>query len=429
MHTTYGVGARTATGYASHSACGVRFLAGREDDPSSDLPPYPIRDWLRTTSNDEAGTATSSLLGLYRRTSFASEAGCRFTDEPPATGTAVVSAQLPIATPLAVDTALLSEDTRLAISAAVADAMLAPGSRGIVVTAGGAIVVEDYASGFSADTPQLGWSMTKSAASLLVGLVQAGAVENTSLDLHAPTGLPWWEPTDPRSAITPWQLLHMTSGLEFEESYEVGSGVAQMLYNSPDMADYAAQQPLLTAPGEIQRYSTGNSVLLCRWLQDSTGLSVTQLQQLLRGPLGMSSARLEADDAGTAACGSSLWATPRDWAQLGTFALNGGVVAGQHTLPPRWMEELTTVTARPFDDLAAPYGAQWVVNAYPDGRIHHPELPADAYWASGQDGQFVIVLPSHDVVISRLGFSPGGSISSLGVLDLAAAVVAALEAG
>jgi CubicO group peptidase (beta-lactamase class C family) len=70
------------------------------------------------------------------------------------------------------------------------------------------------------------------------------------------------------------------------------------------------------------------------------------------------------------------------------------------------MKQATTVTkAEQSDDPG--YAAGWRANTLPDGSLLEADLPKDAYWAAGHDGQRVVVVPSADLVVVRLGFSPG----------------------
>src|SRR5690606_26676208 len=130
-------------------------------------------------------------------------------------------------------------------------ARAALGTRAVVIVKNGELVAERYAEGFDADTPQLGWSMSKSVASLLTGvLVKQGVVSLDDDGLRS-------EWTDGRADITIEQLLRMTSGLEWDETYDRGTPITRMLYLEPDMGDYVASLPLAHAPGTVQQYSSG----------------------------------------------------------------------------------------------------------------------------------------------------------------------------
>jgi CubicO group peptidase (beta-lactamase class C family) len=118
-----------------------------------------------------------------------------------------------------------------------------------------------------------------------------------------------------------------------------------------------------------------------------------------------------------------LWATPRDWAAIGQFALQDGTWNGQRLIPEGWMKQATT--ALPVEKSEEQgYAAGWWVNRQANGTLVDPTLPADAYWASGHDGQRVYVVPSADLVVVRLGFSPGVSADALGTAPLVAALAA-----
>ena len=140
-------------------------------------------------------------------------------------------------------------------------------------------------------------------------------------------------------------------------------------------------------------------------LAERTGLGADLPRQTLLEPLGLSSAVFEPDAAGTPVCSSYLWATPRDWAAIGQFALQNGEWNGEQLLPDDWMSQSLTVTdVEETDDPG--YGMGWRVNALPDGSLRWPNLPEDTFYASGHDGQKVIVVPSEGLVVARLGFTP-----------------------
>ena len=400
----------TGTGYAAHNACAVHFIAGR-DHPETDLPPNPLVPLLRTEIDDTTGSVHSSVLGLaFRQSAWASDQGCAVgphraegatytaRDRSPAGGGTGI--ELPVAT-----------DPPAVVGPALSEAAEAEGTRGLVVVHRGEILGEWYADGFGPDTRQLGWSMAKSVAATMVGRAQ---VEFPDADLDpADTALrPEW--TDERARISLDHLLRMTSGLEWDEEYDLGTPITRMLFSEPDMAAYAASQPPAHAPGTFRQYSSGTTNILCDLLHERTGLGPEMAEKLMFGPLGMRSAVLEADASGRSVCSSYLWASPRDWARFGQFTLDDGEVDGRRLLPEGWMDIATTVV--PSGGEAEPYGAQWWVNDAGDGSpLRLSDMPGDAYWASGHDGQYVVVVPSSELVVVRMGFSPGGSIDSLGV--------------
>jgi CubicO group peptidase (beta-lactamase class C family) len=409
----------TGTGYAAHNACAVALVAGRGADAApGDLPPNPLVPLLRTSVDESEGSTSSSVLGLFRQTAWHTEGlGCALADERP---------DLTAPDPVPADGWPEVElDPRLdaAVERAFDDAADGPrGTRAVVVLHEGRLVAERYAEGFDADTRQLGWSMAKSVTGAMAGrLVAEGRLELSDDRL-----LPQWE-DDERAGITVEELLRMSSGLEWDETYGLGTPVTEMLYASEDMGAYAASRPLESAPGAVQEYSSGTTNALCDALEDRTGLGTGLARELVLAPIGMSSAVMSADASGGLVCSSYLWATPRDWARFGQWWLQEGEWQGRQLLEPEFVRWSTTPVELDGEDDG--HAAHWWVNRRPDGSAREPSLPADAYWASGHDGQRVVVVPSAGVVVARLGFSPGLDREQLGVDRLVADVVGALGQG
>ena len=67
-------------------------------------------------------------------------------------------------------------------------------------------------------------------------------------------------------------------------------------------------------------------------------------------------------------------------------------------------QSLTVTDVEETDDPG--HGMGWRVNVLPDGSLRWPNLPDDTFYASGHDGQKVIVVPSEGLVVARLGFTP-----------------------
>lgn len=408
----------TATGYAAHSACAMEEFAGA----GPDLPTNPLVPYLRFDADEDG--ARSTLMGVLagQRAWYTEGYGCTIADEAP---------ELPAAA--AVEANALTNAPAPAMAPAVADALAAAfgddldedghttlGTRAVVVLQGGELVAERYADGFDAETPQLGWSMAKSATNLLVGrLAQQDLVDVTDTGLRD-------EWTDGRADISIDDLMRMTSGLSWDETYDLGTPITRMLYLEKDMAGYVASQELDHPVGEYQQYSSGSTTLLCSVLSDVTDTGAELPARELFAPLGLSSAVWEPDAVGTPVCSSYLWASPRDWATLGQFALQDGVWNDERLLPEGWMAESTRVLPVAGSDEVS-YAAGWRSNLTADGAIAEPTLPKDTYWATGHDGQRLYVIPSADLVVLRLGFSPDVDSADLRAEALVKELVTALN--
>ena len=303
----------------------------------------------------------------------------------------------------------LQDVDRGALEAAVDAAFAEPDpihrrrTRALVVVHGGRIVAERYAPGFDATMPLIGWSMAKMATNALVGI----AVQNGKLDLADKELLPEWRGNgDSRRDITLDQLLRMTSGLSFNEDYEDhSSDVIQMLFVKGDKAGFAASKPLQYSPGSHWSYSSGTSNIIARIL----GQRFTEKRDYLRfpreqlfEPLGMRSAVLEPDEAGTFVGSSFMYASARDWARLGLLFLHDGVWQGRRLLPEGWVRYGLTPTQGAPD---ARYGAHIWLKLPQSPGLGEPPMPEDAYYMLGHDQQIVAIVPSRDLVIVRLGLT------------------------
>lgn len=312
------------------------------------------------------------------------------------------------------------EDEALAgIDASALDALLdaafvtgagsASGTRALAIVWQGQVIAERYAEGFHRHMPLTGWSMTKSVTNALIGLRVGDGV----LHLHAPAPVPEWQGADdPRRHITLDHLLRASSGLEFAEAYgSLKSDAVQMLFGpyGDDMGSFAASKPLIAEPDTLWNYSSGSTNLLQRILRDSFGSLEdyhAYVRERLLHPLGMTRTTIAPDASGTLVGSSFGYATARDWLRFGLLFLNDGVWEGQRLLPEGWVEY--SVTPTPADPMGR-YGAQWWLNAGPAERPDErpwPRLPRDVYRASGFEGQYLTVVPSHDLVVVRLGYTP-----------------------
>jgi CubicO group peptidase (beta-lactamase class C family) len=303
-----------------------------------------------------------------------------------------------------------------ALNRVVSGAFVEPGPRtmrntqAVVVVYGNRIIAEKYARGFTPATPLLGWSMTKSVTSALVGIL----VRQKKLNIMKPAPVaPWRKPGDARGAITLDQLLRMSSGLEFVEVYGPLKDVTDMLYGSKSMADYAASKPLRARPGTEWNYSSGTANIIAKIVRDAAGGTLAGVDAFARAnlfdKLGMRSAVMEPDASGSFVGSSYMFATPHDWARFGLLLLNDGVWEGERILPEGWVKYSTTPTPpAPMGE----YGAQIWLNAGEKGNPGnrtYPSLPADMFYLSGFNDQVVAVIPSRGVVIVRMGVTHDGS--------------------
>ena len=312
------------------------------------------------------------------------------------------------------DAKLMGQIDTERLNTALADAFHdAPGdaprlTRAVVIVWRGMLIAERYADNIKPTTPLTGWSMTKSLTNALVGM----RVLDGALTLQQQRLLPQWQGQDDlRGNITLDALLRMSSGLAFNENYfSTSSDAVSMLFGSggADMAGFAASKAMAHPMDTHFAYSSGTTNILQRIVRNtfaSTNQYLAYVKHRLLDPLGMHHTQLEPDQSGTLVGSSFGYASARDWAKFGQLYLQQGNWQNQQLLPPNWVHYSTTASP------TAPegnYGAQWWLNhgtsTDPQDRPW-PSLPRDAYRASGFEGQSLMIIPSADLVIVRLGLT------------------------
>ena len=410
------------SGYVSHALCSGVFIAGREFD---DVLAHDVLELQRRLTRTKLeGNIVVTTFGFWpidytSRTVYRPGLGCaRLEDGSLADldGPAFLQRDIPeeppqgltwpdvVKDPEGVDTAALEAALNRAFFDDAANYEERQNTRAVVIFHQGRLLAERYADGFGSDLPLNSWSMTKSATSALVGVL----VGKGQIDLADSSGLEGWgDPGDLRSKVTVGHLLHMTSGLDFNEGYENDpiSDVNYMLMKARDLPAFAAQFPVTSEPGTRWAYQTASPVLLGRIMRDSFSSEEAYHhfpQTELFNRLGMRNAHYQMDGGGTYVGGAFLYATARDWARFGLMYLNDGVVNGERILPEGWVELSTNPTEASLK--ARAYAAQFWLNEESAERMM-PGVPRDAYAARGHYGQSTFIIPSRDLVVVRMGQS------------------------
>jgi CubicO group peptidase (beta-lactamase class C family) len=409
---------RVGAGYTAKIVCSNAFIAGRAPDEVLALdvqaPGHPLLRLMRVAVDRDARTVRAGLLGVAGDGLAVAREGTGCATVPDGD---IVRARAAATAPAAPATARpgpwpqgdAAEAADPAVARLLADPALAgPGMRALLVLHRGRVVAERYGDGFDAATPLLGWSMTKTVNAALVGTVVAAG----RLDPQGRTLRPAWA-GDERRAIALADLLAMASGLAFDEDYGSVTDVTRMLYLEPDMAAFAAGQPLAHPVGTVFNYASGSSVLLARIWQDAVGAdALAWPRRALFEPLGMRSAVLEADARGSFVGSSYLYATARDWARFAQLLLQDGQWQGRAVLPPGWVARMFAPSAAGPAEYSQ--GQMWLHGpADPSGgtgAARHTDtgfaLPADTRWMLGHDGQSIAVVPSRELAVVRLGLTP-----------------------
>lgn len=266
-------------------------------------------------------------------------------------------------------------------------------TRAVVVLYKNKLIAEKYDTGFTKDNRILGWSMTKSITSSAFGVL----AKQEKIDIYKPAPVAEWQ-NDERKNITINDLLHMNSGLEWEENYSTICDATKMLFQAEDMGKVQLDKPAQFKPNTHWNYSSGTTNLLSLILKRHFKTQQEYLDfwySAVIDKIGMSSMIVEQDMTGTFVGSSYGWATARDWSKFGLLYLNKGNWNGEQILDESWVK----YTATPTNTSEGKYGAQFWLNA--GGKF--PDAPRDMFYCSGYQGQMVAIIPSKDMVIVRMG--------------------------
>jgi len=294
----------------------------------------------------------------------------------------------------------------------------------------GRIVAERYMPGITKDTQLESWSMGKSLTATLFGLL----VKDGVYDLDQTAPVPEWHarPDDPRAKITIRHLMQMSSGLRFiagqDPDYTPDKGYPDhmLIYTGAiDAFRHSITRPLQFPPGTEGRYRNSDPLTIGYLIQQAVKKRgeeyLTFPQRALFDRIGIRRQVLETDPYGNFLLTGYDYGTARNWARLGLLYLNDGVWQGRRLLPEGFAKFVSTLAPawkRPV------YGGLFWVNG--DGAWN---LPKDAYFAAGAGGQRTFVVPSHQLVVVRMGHFRGDRAGMKNLNSALAELMAAIRVG
>ncbi|MBM3788798.1 MAG: serine hydrolase [Acidobacteria bacterium] len=287
-----------------------------------------------------------------------------------------------------------------------------------VVTWKGRIIGERYGDGIGIHTPLESWSMGKSLTATLLGvLIRQGVYE-----LRQPAPVPEWrQEGDPRARIRIADLLRMSSGLRFrapqDPDFNPSLGYPDHLYvytGAVNSFQWAATRPQQWPPDTVGRYRNSDPVLinyLVRLAVEGRGEEYHSFpQRALFDKLGIRDMVLETDPYGNFLLQGYEFGSGRDWARIGNLYLQDGVWGAERILPEGFTEFVRTVAPAWQADGRPVYGGFFWIN----GTGSYP-IPKSAYYMSGAGNQETIIIPSHDLVVVRLGHYRGSAAGDDGL--------------
>jgi CubicO group peptidase (beta-lactamase class C family) len=279
----------------------------------------------------------------------------------------------------------------------------------LLVIKDGRIASEIYRNNASERSRFIGWSMTKSITSVLIGCALAeGKID--SLDAPITRYLPELAGGG-YDGVSVRHVMQMRSGVDYEERYDFGNPgtaasnhIAALVKNTARFTDVARTLPRIHPPGEHFQYKTIDTAVL-GWLVEraTQGSVAAYTARCLWEPLGAEADGYYIMDGapgtGREFSGAGYNATLRDYGRFGQMMLDGGVADGRRIVSEAWVRQ-STQPAGPEDTRRGGYGLQWwTIGA------------SDAYAAIGLQGQYIYIDPATRTVIVKLSYFPPGDNS------------------
>lgn len=278
-------------------------------------------------------------------------------------------------------------------------------SSGVVVVRGGRIVAERYWRGWTSETASDMCSAQKSISSTLVGIaIDSGIIKG--VDESTSDFLTEWKGT-PKEQITLRHLLSMASGLYSSRRSDLWRGL-----RAADQTTYALRLPQAHPPGTSWAYNNPVYGLLNTLLERATGKTRDQFaRERLFEPLGMTHSKCEWITL------SPRWglkhhgirSSCRDMARFGLLILRGGRWQDRQIVSEAYVRDAT----RPSQNLNPAYGYLFWLNGSQTHRLPYednlregmlfPGCPPDTIAALGAKDSKIYVVPSLDLVVTRLG--------------------------
>lgn len=438
----------TSLGVAAYAkiVCSGVFVSGRaveeiQKNSAYFLMPLPEQQAPVTVDVDRAAKRVRATLGTVTRTAaFHGDQGCvilpagderiHFTPTPVTTTLPDAASQpwpmgdAPAATPW--PAGLDKARVQAAVDLAFADPEGLTAA--MVVVHRGQVVGERYLPGITKDTQLESWSMGKSLTATLIAL----EIRRGSFQLDDPAPVPAWRrPGDPRGAIRVRDLMQMSSGLSFTGQDDRHLDPKTQYHDhffiyagAVDAFRYATSSPVEFAPGVVGRYRNSDPMslgFLVRQAVEARGEAyLTHPQRALFDRIGIRRQVLEPDPWGNFLLSGYDYGTARNWARLGLLYLQDGVWNGERLLPEGWTRFVSTLAPA---WRRKEYGGQFWVNG--EGQWN---LPREAYFMSGAGGQQTFVVPSHDLVVVRMGHQRGAPVGAKTLNQALAGIVAAIDA-
>lgn len=273
-------------------------------------------------------------------------------------------------------------------------------TEGYLIIKDGYIIAEDYFGNFTSGSKHASYSIAKSFTSTVIGIaIDKGYIngvdDNISeyyLELKSDTVQQW------KKDLKISHLLTMTSGINWIEEGVLTNDIFQMS-TSADYVEYVLNKSILNEPGTNWSYNSGESMLLSGIINLTTNKSMFEFaEENLLNPIGIKELEWNSDSENHTIAGWGINATMNDFARFGYLYLNNGNWDGNQIISEDWISKSIT----PFRTETPFYGYLWWLSedTFFGSTV---DLPNDTFMAIGAFGQYLVIVPSENLIIVRVG--------------------------
>jgi len=282
--------------------------------------------------------------------------------------------------------------------------------QGLLIARHGKLVLEEYFYGFDKQRPHDMRSASKTFGPALIGLARENGV-NISLDAPAYSFFPQYKPfanwDERKNKITVRDLMDMTSGLACDDHDPTSAGSEDVMQDQTkenDWYKFMLDLPMARDPGgENAVYCSSDMNLVGGIVRNATGTWLPEFfDQYLARPLQITSYHMNLMPSGEAYMGGGLYMRPRDQLKLGQLYLSGGVWNGNRLLSEAWVKDSITQHSR-FPPVIASDTDHGYTYAWHTRHLQVEGRQFRDYYAAGNGGQYVLVLPDLDMVVGITG--------------------------
>ncbi len=267
----------------------------------------------------------------------------------------------------------------------------------LILVKDGKLLHEEYFHGHTDEMISGSFSMAKSVVALLVGAaIDDGFIE----DVHQPISdfIPSFAIS--QHDVTVYDLLTMTSGLDWDEEYAAAFSITTKAYYGNDLKKLLKPIGVSSPPGSVFNYTSGTTQLLAFILGKATGMHISDYaSKKIWSKIGAEQDALwsldQEDGMEKAYC--CFNSTARDFARLGQLVLNNGLWEGKQIISPEYIQQLTT----PISHIRDKYGKPTDYYGYQTWILQHEGMQIPYF--RGILGQYIFIFPEMDAVMVRLG--------------------------